>query len=36
MESHVKDKTEDIQETVQKHKGIIQDLMPAHATAVTL
>ena len=36
MESHVKDKTVDIQETLQKHRGIILDLMSAHAQAVTL
>ena len=36
MESHVKDKTVDIQETVQKHREIIHDLMSAHAQAKTL
>ena len=36
MESHVKDKTVDIQETVQKHRETIHDLMSAHAQAVTL
>ena len=36
MESRVKDKTVDIQETVQKHREIIQDLMSAHAQAKTM
>ena len=36
MESHIKDKTVDIQETVQKHREIIQELMFAHAQAKTL
>ena len=36
MESHVKDKTVDIQETVQKHSETIHDLMSAHAQAMTL
>ena len=36
MASHVKDKTVDIQETVQKHREIIHDLMSAHAQARTL
>ena len=34
MESHVKDKTVDIQETVQKHRGIIHDLMSAQAVTL--
>ena len=36
MASRVKDKMVDIQETVQKHREIIHDLMSAHAQARTL
>ena len=36
MEPHVKDKMVDIQQTVQKHREIIHDLMSAHAQAKTL
>ena len=36
MASHVKDKTVDIQETVQQRREIIHDLMSAHAQARTL
>ena len=36
MESHVKDKTAEIQQTVQKQREIIHDLMSAHAQAKTL
>ena len=36
MESQVKGKTVDIQETVQKHREIIHDLMSVHAQAKTL
>ena len=36
MESHVKDKTVDIQETVQIYREIIRDLMFAHTQAKTL
>ena len=36
MEYHIKDKTVDIQETVQKHREIIHDLMSTHAKAKTL
>ena len=36
MEPHVNDKTVDIQETVQKHREIIHDLMSVHAQTRTL
>ena len=36
MESHIKDKTVAIQETVQKHREVIYDLMTANAQAKTL
>ena len=36
MESNVKDKKVDIQQTVQKHREIIHDLTSAHAQAKTL
>ena len=36
MESHVKDKMVYIQETVQKHRETIFDLISTHAQAVTL
>ena len=36
MASHIKDKTKDIQETVQKHREIIHDLMSTHAQAKAL
>ena len=36
MEAHVNDKMVDIQQTVQKHREIIHDLMSAHAQGKTL
>ena len=36
MESHIKDKTVAIQETVQKQREIIHDLMTVNAQAKTL